>query len=110
VRQLSYLVVEALGADDELLLPILLLLALLRRPLLGCLGRLLVAIFGAHVAEFVVVGASSALCARLLEENILVGLDLNLLVLEGRQDAGASSGERLLLVLEDALRRRTLRL
>ena len=71
------------------------------------LGRGLCVVVRTHVAVAVFVvaaaAAAGALLSRLLEEDILGGLDLDLLVLERGQDAGASSGKRLLLlVLEHA--------
>lgn len=107
-RQRSYLEVEALGADHVLgLAAVMCFLALFARLLLHRLGRGALAVVGAHVAEAI---AAGALAAGGLEQHILVGLDLDLLVLEGRQDAGAAAGERLFLVLEDALWRRRVRL
>ena len=87
------------------------LLALLGQRLLLRLGGCLFVVFGPHVAESIVAAAGSLYAASLLEKNVLVRLDLNLLVLKRSQDAGASSGEGLLLILEDAgLRRSPLRL
>jgi hypothetical protein len=102
------LVVEALDAHDLLLVAVVgRLLAFLRRPLLRGLGSSRL-VLGAHVAEAIVAAALGA-GARLLEQHVLVRLDLDLLVLEGRQNAGAASREGLLLLLEDTrLRRRGL--
>jgi hypothetical protein len=86
------------------------LLALLEQWLLLRLGGGSFLILRSHVAESIV-AADGSLFAGLLEKDVLVCLDVNLLVLKRCQDAGASSGERLLLILEDAgLRRSPLRL
>jgi hypothetical protein len=79
------------------------LFALLDKLLLRFERRLLFVVVGTHVAIAFAVVAAGALLSRLLKEDILVRLDLDLLVLERSQDAGASSGERLLLfILEHA--------
>ena len=80
-QRLSYLVAKALYPHKILLLSALMrLLALLEWLLLLRLGRGLFVVLGAHVAVAFIV-AAGALHSRLLEENILVRLDLDLLVL-----------------------------
>lgn len=107
----TYLEGQALGTDlVNLLLFAKRVFVPLRPALLGFRGRILVVV--AHVFILVAhsIVSTALLPSSLLEQHILVRFDLDLLVLQRRQDTGASTRERPLLVLEDAVLRRDIRL